>query len=329
MPSPTKLARSTALASLAILSSLPQATSVANKAISRREVTVSANEWDDILKGKEGAQCAELAVIFARGTFDTGNLGVWVGGPFYDALHSKAAEEGIRVAVQGVSKQDYPADLPGYILEGGSNSCAAAMGRDIQKYHERCPDAKIAAWGWSQGSLCARKSLSHLGPSPLLALGLFGDPLSAWDPSAWPPPRPSTRVLSYCSTAPPDPLCRHMRAEAPSDMAGYTTWVLHAWSRTYDARLSRAQIHAMWGLLTVLTAEAAKLARQFAADVVRGRFRRWMLTPEHFWYGLDGTVERAAAELVEVYRDSGEEGEVEVEVEVYGVRVRSFVMLGW
>ena len=30
----------------------------------------SANDWDPILNGDAGAQCADLAVIFARGTFD-------------------------------------------------------------------------------------------------------------------------------------------------------------------------------------------------------------------------------------------------------------------
>lgn len=40
--------------------------------IGYRDTAVSASEWDPVLQETEGAQCADLAVIFARGTFDKG-----------------------------------------------------------------------------------------------------------------------------------------------------------------------------------------------------------------------------------------------------------------
>lgn len=35
-----------------------------------RDERTSAHDWDPVLQGASNAQCADLAVIFARGTFD-------------------------------------------------------------------------------------------------------------------------------------------------------------------------------------------------------------------------------------------------------------------
>ncbi|KAI1504920.1 cutinase-domain-containing protein [Biscogniauxia marginata] len=302
MPSRSMLTWSTALSGLAIFSSLVQTTPGTKEVIFRRGATASANEWDPILVAEEGAKCADLAVIFARGTFDTPNLGVWVGGPFYDALHRNPD---LNIAVQGVSETDYPADLPGYILQGGSDSCGEAMGRDIQKYHERCPEAAIAAWGWSQGSQCAHKAMGHLGDAAdsLIALGAFGDPVSVWADTVPYPEKPAnTEFLSYCNGAPTDPLCGHLRDDAPGDPVGFAAWLKDIWDEVSGVHMNEEQEEAFAELLVTLPGEAAKLAGQLARDIIGGHLQRWMLTPEHFWYGIDGTVDKAAQDLVEVYK---------------------------
>lgn len=38
----------------------------------RQESSDTSDGWGPVLNGDEGASCAELAVIFARGTFDSG-----------------------------------------------------------------------------------------------------------------------------------------------------------------------------------------------------------------------------------------------------------------
>jgi cutinase len=42
----------------------------------------------------------------------------------------------------------YPADLAGYVVEGGSEKCALSMGVVIDAYVKACPKAKIAVTGW-------------------------------------------------------------------------------------------------------------------------------------------------------------------------------------
>jgi len=60
-----------------------------------------------------GARCADVTVVFARGTTEAGNVGAIVGPPFFDAIRDKLGDA--TLAVQGV---EYPADVPGF-LQGG------------------------------------------------------------------------------------------------------------------------------------------------------------------------------------------------------------------
>ncbi|CAG9951369.1 unnamed protein product [Clonostachys rosea f. rosea IK726] len=112
-------------------------------AISPRAVTDTEMGWGKALAGDSKA-CADLGVIFARGTFDPGNIGPWVGAPFRDALAAKTKS----VSFQGVDPGAYPADLAGYVVEGGSEKCALSMGVVIDAYVKACPKAKIAVTGW-------------------------------------------------------------------------------------------------------------------------------------------------------------------------------------
>ncbi|KAI1385132.1 carbohydrate esterase family 5 protein [Hypoxylon trugodes] len=271
--------------------------------INRRDTAVSANDWDSVLKGDQGAGCADLAVIFARGTFDQGNLGPWVGGPFHDALISGAS--GINVAFQGVSTDDYPADLAGYIEEGGSNNCAKSLGSAVQTYSSHCPNAKIAVWGWSQGALCAHKSMGELGDaaSKVIALGVFGDPISVWqDTVSFPSLPSSTTLLSYCEKTTPDPLCTDPTDDFPQSASAFIDRLVDIWKNVDQTHMNDAQKEAVGDLLVQLPKQAAGELGQLAKDIIGGHLRRWMLTPEHFWYGIDGTIKTAVDDLVRVYK---------------------------
>ncbi|CAG9951377.1 unnamed protein product [Clonostachys rosea f. rosea IK726] len=170
-------------------------------AISPRAVTDTEMGWGKALAGDSKA-CADLGVIFARGTFDPGNIGPWVGAPFRDALAAKTKS----VSFQGVDPGAYPADLAGYVVEGGSEKCALSMGVVIDAYVKACPKAKIAVTGWSQGSL-----------------------------------RP---------------------------------------------------------MIVQLPLQASKQLSTLASDIKNGHLQRWMLSPQHFWYGLDGSTTKAAEQVV-------------------------------
>ncbi|KAI1773843.1 carbohydrate esterase family 5 protein [Hypoxylon cercidicola] len=271
----------------------------------RRDSAVSGNEWNPVLEDENGAECSDLAVIFARGTFDKGNLGPWVGGPFHDALVTKSA--GIKVAVQGVSSEDYPADLAGYVEDGGSKGCAESLGRAVQTYVSRCASSKVAIWGWSQGALCAHKSLGKLGGavSNVIALGVFGDPISVWQDSVNYPAIPQgIELLTYCEKTTPDPLCTNPTEDFPRDPIAFIDRIKAIWEEVDETHMNDAQREAVQDLLVELPKQALGQVGQLATDVLEGHLRRWMLTPEHFWYGIDGKVSTAADDLVRVYQES-------------------------
>ncbi|KAI1463490.1 carbohydrate esterase family 5 protein [Daldinia caldariorum] len=267
-----------------------------------RDTAVSVNEWDPVLRGIEDAECADLAVIFARGTFDKGNLGPWVGGPFRDALVSRSAD--IKLAIQGVDVDSYPADLAGYVEEGGSGSCGASIGESVQTYVSHCPDAKVAIWGWSQGALCAHKAMGELGDAAtnVIALGVFGDPVGVWQDSVDYPAIPEgVNFLSYCEKTTPDPLCANPTEDFPHTPKAFIDRLKDIWEEVDTTHMNDAQKGAVGELLIELPKQAVKELGQLATDIAGGHLRRWMLSPQHFWYGIDGKVETAADDLLRVY----------------------------
>ena len=74
------------------------------------------------------------------------NIGPWVGGPFRQALYERFGPN--NVAFQGVSPEDYPADLDGYIEKGGPERCAVSLANAVQGYAARCPSCKFVISGW-------------------------------------------------------------------------------------------------------------------------------------------------------------------------------------
>lgn len=70
----------------------------------------------------EDGKCSDLLVIFARGTFEPGNVGALVGPPFFKALEG-ALGTSHTMAVQGV---EYEATVGDY-LEGGDPDGSQVM----------------------------------------------------------------------------------------------------------------------------------------------------------------------------------------------------------
>lgn len=159
----------------------------------------------------------------------------------------------------------------------------------------------------SQGALCAHKSLNNLGgaASKVIALGVFGDPIGVWqDTTDYPPIPKNIALLSYCQKTVPDPLCTSVVEDFPQTPLGFINRLRDIWAKVDDTHMNSAQKEALKGLATELPTQALGELDQLTKDIFDGHLRRWMLTPEHFWYGIDGTVGQAADDLIRTYKTS-------------------------
>ena len=119
VPDPVVLPRATTTTAVATLTA--GATSIPTAAIpaSCTNIDLAGETRNDITSG---LPCKNFTLIFARGTFESGNIGGIVGPPFVDALVSMLGSA--QVAVQGVN--NYPADVAGFDA-GGSATGSANM----------------------------------------------------------------------------------------------------------------------------------------------------------------------------------------------------------
>ncbi|PPQ99216.1 hypothetical protein CVT24_009235 [Panaeolus cyanescens] len=119
------------------------------------------------------ATCADVTVVFARGTFETAPIGTVVGPPFEAALLSALGSKSLNF--EGVN---YAASLQGF-LEGGDPQGAATMASDVNTAASSCPSTKIVMAGYSQGAQLvhlAAKQLSSTVQNRVNAVVVFGDP---------------------------------------------------------------------------------------------------------------------------------------------------------
>lgn len=90
----------------------------------------------------------------------------------------------------------------------------------------------------------------------------------------------------------------------PKDPLGFVNRLKAVWKEVDSAHMNEAQKKALKDMAVELPKQAMKQLGKLGKDLVEGHIRRWMLTPEHFWYGIDGKVETAAEDLVRVYEES-------------------------
>ncbi|KAB8213519.1 cutinase-domain-containing protein [Aspergillus novoparasiticus] len=86
--------------------------------------------------------CKKVTMIFARGTFEPGNMGVLVGPDLEKALAHELGESSL--AVQGVA---YPADLGGY-LDGGDAEGASLLAALVRRSLRLCPNSAVVLAGY-------------------------------------------------------------------------------------------------------------------------------------------------------------------------------------
>ncbi|KAJ7639270.1 cutinase [Roridomyces roridus] len=122
---------------------------------------------------RAASSCADVMVVFARGTTEPAPIGVVAGPPLQAAL--KTALAGKTLSFQGV---DYPASIPGF-LEGGDPQGSATMASDLTNAANSCPQASIVTVGYSQGGQLVHNSAKQLSASVLSRINaavIFGDP---------------------------------------------------------------------------------------------------------------------------------------------------------
>ncbi|EIW75914.1 carbohydrate esterase family 5 protein [Coniophora puteana RWD-64-598 SS2] len=267
------------LASLATYLTFTSATPV------RRGGDDTVNDMSSVISGS--APCAAVGVLFARGTFDSGNIGVWVGPDFNDALKSNIPS----VAVEGVDPTAYPATLDSYLSEGGSNSGAQSMAQTAQAYVQKCPNAALVIAGWSQGALVAHKALDQLDDATrgkVAGLVTFGDPWHLFSDET-----PSVTTQGYCVTGTVfDPLC----ANLPSDFKLPTSVddIVGPFKDLPSAVQGWEQTKAAASLVEQFPGELSDAWDGFVQNLQQGGIQRAMLTPQHFTYGNNGMASQAA-----------------------------------
>ncbi|KIJ53986.1 carbohydrate esterase family 5 protein [Sphaerobolus stellatus SS14] len=142
--------------------------------------------------------CADVTVIFARGTLETAPIGTVVGPPFESALQSALSGKSLNFI--GVN---YPASIAGF-EEGGDPNGAATMASDITSQANSCPQTKIIMSGYSQGAQLVHKAapqLSSAVQSRVDAIVMFGDP----DDGQALPGVLNSRSLTFCAQG--DDIC--------------------------------------------------------------------------------------------------------------------------
>lgn len=138
--------------------------------ITKRQADFSGNTQN----GLQGGACANMIVVFARGTTERGNVGTIAGPPFFQAL---SAQVGGNLEVQGI---EYPADVPGFLAGGDANG-SQEMATLTQQAITNCPNSAVIMSGYSQGGQLVHNGAAMM-PAEMTAkvagVVIFGDPLN-------------------------------------------------------------------------------------------------------------------------------------------------------
>ncbi|PYH85637.1 putative cutinase, partial [Aspergillus uvarum CBS 121591] len=184
-----------AFATLAVANPLPAPE--ANQ-LETRQTGINAN---DIMSGT----CKDFTLIFVRGSWEVGNMGVVIGPPLCSTLKAQISPN--RVACQGVGGM-YSADIPQNFLtpntDAKSIASAATM---LELAATKCPNTQVVAAGYSQGTAVidyAIQEIKHEVRNRIKAVALFGYTRNIQDRGGI-PGYPQDRTKVYC--APGDVVC--------------------------------------------------------------------------------------------------------------------------
>ncbi|KAM4065369.1 cutinase domain-containing protein [Hirsutella rhossiliensis] len=125
---------------------------------------------------RDDAGCADVTVLFARGTCDPGNVGVTNAPTFFDSLAALLRRDGRSLGVRGFA---YPASVEDFLA--GTKARGREFASTLQATAAECPDTRLVLGGYSQGAMVMHDAAAFAGPqvmSKARAIVLFGDPYS-------------------------------------------------------------------------------------------------------------------------------------------------------
>lgn len=172
-----------------------------------RRVFGTAN---DFLEGG----CKSVIMVYARASTEIGNIGESVGPLIENKLKDYYNGD---FAMQGVT---YDAGLTPNFLPGGSSSKSIGIMQDLlEQVIEKCPGAKIATGGYSQGTALVTRSIPLLSASQQKRIGavvLFGDTQYQQTSGGNIEGVPSDRVKIFCNKT--DAVCKGTLFILPSHL---------------------------------------------------------------------------------------------------------------
>jgi len=142
-------------------------------------------------KGTFDGQCTKNILIFAKGTFEPGAYGVFVGPSFTSGLPSGWSTAGV----------SYDANVPGDFCLGLPGGMVA---KDmINQAAQKCPQSDIYLSGYSQGAMVVRNGLAYANSEAkphVKGVVTFGDPFSGSPIKGWSGP-----IKVFCNSG--DTVC--------------------------------------------------------------------------------------------------------------------------
>lgn len=154
------------------------------------------------------AICADVEVVFARGTFEIPGLGI-VGGPFVNA---------VKANLPGKAVSSYAVNYAADVLQTSAGPGATDMTRHVKSVAAQCPNTKFVVGGYSQGASVTdiaigiptflgsgEKIPTELAPR-VAAVVVFGNPLGLFFANiATSSPLYGPKSKEFCN--PGDPVC--------------------------------------------------------------------------------------------------------------------------
>jgi len=143
----------TAFIYAALANPIPGAVEFDSVQLESRQTT---SESDELLTGP----CKDVTLIFARGSTESGNMGTIIGPPLCNDL--KASLGASTVACQGVGPPYMATLADNFLPQNTSPQDIGAATTLFNLAHTKCPNTKVIAGGYSQGSAVIDGSIQSL-----------------------------------------------------------------------------------------------------------------------------------------------------------------------
>jgi len=161
------------------------------------ETDEAEQESDATLEKRQGA-CPSHEVLYARGTMETGALGLTVGPNLQTSL------SGSKWKMRGITSSDgYDASLAGIFCIGmtGGMACKDLLAKRVAA----CPNTKFVAAGYSQGAMVARICVAYSTPevkAKVVGILTYGDPFNGATVKGY----PTDKIKIFCNAS--DGVCK-------------------------------------------------------------------------------------------------------------------------